>query len=85
MSDLKSKLPDLKELGDMTCKLFKDLKNSVKEIITGYKKKHPTTTEHMHTAKPSPVKKAAPKTTAEKEKPVKKPKAAPKATTTTKK
>lgn len=41
MSDLKSKLPDLKELGEMTTKLFKDLRNSVHEIIDTYKKKHP--------------------------------------------
>ena len=40
MSDLKSKLPDLKEIGDITGKLFNDLKKSVTEIIKDYKKKH---------------------------------------------
>lgn len=39
MSDFKSKLPDLKELADMTGKFFKDMKNSVCEIIDDYKKK----------------------------------------------
>ncbi len=42
MGDFKSKLPDLKELGSMTSKLFRDIKNSVSEIITDYKEKHPT-------------------------------------------
>ncbi len=41
MNDLKSKLPDLKELGEMTSKLFKDIKNSVSEIVDTYKQKHP--------------------------------------------
>lgn len=41
MSDFKSKLPDFKELGSMTSKLFKDIRNSVSEIITEYKQKHP--------------------------------------------
>ena len=41
MSDLKSKLPDLKELGEITGKLFKDIKTSVTEIIDNYKLKHP--------------------------------------------
>ncbi|MCX7117102.1 MAG: hypothetical protein NTW94_04200 [Legionellales bacterium] len=40
MSDFKSKLPDLKELGEMTGKLFKDIRNSVTEIINDYKKNH---------------------------------------------
>lgn len=43
MSDLKSKLPDLNELGSMAGKLYKDLKTSVVEIIDDYKKKHPET------------------------------------------
>lgn len=42
MSDFKSKLPDLKELGSMTGKLFNDLKVSVTEIIDDYKKKRET-------------------------------------------
>ncbi len=40
MSDFKSKLPDLKELGEITGKLFKDIKTSVGEIIGTYKQKH---------------------------------------------
>ena len=39
MSDLKSKLPDMKELGEITSKLFKDIKTSVGEIMCMYKKK----------------------------------------------
>jgi len=42
MSDFKSMLPDFKELGEMTGKLFKDIKNSVYEIVDDYKKKHPS-------------------------------------------
>jgi hypothetical protein len=40
MSDLKSKLPDLKELTGMAGKLFGDVKKSVVEIIGTYKEKH---------------------------------------------
>ncbi|MDF1684332.1 MAG: hypothetical protein P1U36_06700 [Legionellaceae bacterium] len=40
MSDLKSKLPDLSELGGMAGKLFKDVKKSVCEIADDYKAKH---------------------------------------------
>ena len=39
MSDLKSKLPDIKEVTEITGKLFKDIKTSVSEIIDSYKKK----------------------------------------------
>ena len=45
MSDFKSKLPDLKELGEISSKLFKDLRTSLSEIIASYKQKHPSTTE----------------------------------------
>lgn len=45
MSDLKSKLPDLNELGSMAGKLYNDLKTSVVEIIDDYKKKHPDVPE----------------------------------------
>jgi Sec-independent protein translocase protein TatA len=45
MSDLKSKLPDLNELGSMVGKLFGDIKNSVNGIIDDYKKKHPAETK----------------------------------------
>lgn len=39
MSDFKSKLPDLSEIGSMASKLFKDVSKSVGEIITDYKEK----------------------------------------------
>lgn len=39
MNDFKSKLPDLKEIGSMTGKLFNDIKSSVCEIIQDYKEK----------------------------------------------
>jgi hypothetical protein len=37
MGDMKSKMPDLKELASMTGKLFNDIKTSVGEIIQDYK------------------------------------------------
>lgn len=56
MSDLKSKLPDLKELGEIGGKLFKDIKTSVSEIISTYKKNHPTTdVEAKSTKKSAPT------------------------------
>lgn len=39
MGDFKSKLPDLKELGSMTNKLFHGIKSSVNEIVQDYKQK----------------------------------------------
>ncbi len=39
MSDLKSKLPDLKEISSMANKLFKSLKSTVEEIVHDYKEK----------------------------------------------
>lgn len=45
MSNSKSKWPDLKELGDMTGKLFQDIKASVCEIVADYKQKHPSEPE----------------------------------------
>ena len=45
MGDFKSKLPDLKELGSMSEKIFKSLKSSVTEIIEDYKKKRETAPE----------------------------------------
>ncbi|WP_419420641.1 hypothetical protein ACNVED_04905 [Legionella sp. D16C41] len=39
MSDFKSKLPSLQELTHIASKLFKDVKNSVSEIIDEYKQK----------------------------------------------
>ena len=53
MGDFKSKLPDLKELGSMTGKLFHDLKNSVCDIIVEYKKKRETTEQPKATTKPT--------------------------------
>ena len=37
MSDIKSKIPDFKELASMTGKLYNDLKTSVTQIIKDYK------------------------------------------------
>lgn len=37
MSDIKSKIPDFKELASMTGKLYNDLKTSVGQIIKDYK------------------------------------------------
>lgn len=59
MGDLKSKLPDLNELGAIANKLFKDVKSSISEIITDYKNKH---------AESEPEKKAEPKKTDKDEK-----------------
>ncbi len=42
MGDFKSMLPDLKELGSMTSKLFGGIKNSVQEIVHDYKEKRAT-------------------------------------------
>lgn len=39
MSDLKSKLPDMKELMSMGSKLFNGIKHSVQEIVHDYKEK----------------------------------------------
>lgn len=39
MNDFKSKLPDFKELTEMTAKLFNGIRNSVDEIIQDYKQK----------------------------------------------
>ena len=36
----KSKLPSLNEITSIGCKLFNDIKTSVKEIITDYQAKH---------------------------------------------
>jgi hypothetical protein len=47
MSDMKSKLPNFEEVTQIAGKLFRDLKNSVSEIMTDYKKKRD------HTAAPS--------------------------------
>jgi len=38
MSDFKSKIPNIKELGSMANKLFNGVKSSVGEIIEDYKK-----------------------------------------------
>lgn len=63
MGDLKSKLPDLKELGEMSNKLFKDIKASVCEIMTSYKQKHPAEKASKPAAKKATTAKTA-KTTA---------------------
>lgn len=56
MSDFKSKLPDLKELGEISGKLFKDLKTSISEIITTYKQKRPSTDVNENTTKDTSAK-----------------------------
>lgn len=60
MNDLKSKLPDIKEISSMACKLFKDVKASVSEIIEDYKKKREG--DEIQDSEESVEKKAAPKT-----------------------
>ena len=57
MSDLKSKLPDMNELGTMAGKLFKDIKTSVCGIIDDYKQKHPAETVVKTAAKKPAAKK----------------------------
>ncbi|MGQ3892745.1 hypothetical protein [Legionella sp. CNM-4043-24] len=86
MGDFKSKLPDLNELANMTGKLFKDVKNSVTEIIADYKKKR----EEAEVEQPGEVVSSTPVETVEKEAKtveVKEPEkeCAPAATTETKK
>lgn len=62
MSDSKSKFPDLNEIGTIAGKLFKDIKQSVVEIIDDYKQKHPQTPEAPKPVDEPVVKaKAAPK------------------------
>ena len=94
MSDFKSKLPDLKELGEISGKLFRDLKTSISEIITNYKQKHPSTTAEPQkkadkpNVKTASAEKAAEPVTENKtvqEEPLKKPKASAKATGAAKK
>ncbi len=63
MSDFKSKLPDLKELGDIAGKLFKDIKTSVGEIIDTYKEKR---------AQPEPTTPSTPEAASEKKEDVNK-------------
>lgn len=58
MSDMKAKIPDLAELGNMAGKLFKDVKNSVCEIVDDYKAKRNTTeAPKAKTSKPAEQKK----------------------------
>ncbi|OGV44409.1 MAG: hypothetical protein A3F46_06335 [Legionellales bacterium RIFCSPHIGHO2_12_FULL_42_9] len=40
MTDMKSMLPDLKDVTSIANKLFKDVKKSVSEIVSDYKEKH---------------------------------------------
>lgn len=58
MGDFKSKLPDLKEVVQITGKLFKDIKTSVGEIITDYKQKHADTAETEKSDAAAPATKA---------------------------
>ncbi|MCL5272911.1 MAG: hypothetical protein M1486_06405 [Gammaproteobacteria bacterium] len=66
MSDLKSKLPDLKELSSMTSKLFKGLKDSVNEIIQDYKDKRAEDVSPEAPVKPSAKKEESNKDTDDK-------------------
>lgn len=67
MSDFKSKLPDLQELGSMTKKLFNGIKNSVGEIIHDYKEKRAQPETEEQPAKEEKSEK--PKTTRKTKKP----------------
>ena len=70
MSNSTSKLPDLKELGEMSSKFFKTLTSCVGEIIDDYKKKRqtlaPEKTEKTSTTKPKATKSKAAKPKTEK-------------------
>jgi pyruvate-formate lyase-activating enzyme len=67
MSDMKSKLPDLKELASMTSKLYNDIKVSVTQIIHDYKEVRAKAAAEeeleasAEAAKPATEKKPAPK------------------------
>lgn len=59
MSNPKSKLPDLKELGEMSSKLYKSLSSCVIDIIDDYKKKRTTEAESTETKEPAEPTKSA--------------------------
>ncbi len=59
-----SKIPDFKEITGFASKLFTDVTKSVKEIISDYKQKHPTTPT---AAAPKPEAKPEAKPVAKKE------------------
>lgn len=61
MSDFKSKLPDLSEIGSMASKLFKDVKKSVGEIATDYNKKRETAKAEEPAKTKEPTKAEEPK------------------------
>lgn len=66
MSDFKSKIPDINELGSMMGKLFKDVKSSVMEIIHDYKQKHePSSDASVSKTKPTVAEKPTKKAKAE--------------------
>ncbi len=69
MSDKKSKMPDLKELGSMASKLFGDIKESVSEIIKDYKEKHPPEAKPDDTKAEASPKEAKPEDTKDDTKP----------------
>lgn len=68
MSDMKSKMPDLKELAAMTGKLFNDIKTSVSEIIQDYKEVRAKSDADVNAAEEVPPKAASKAKTAEKPK-----------------
>ena len=51
MADMKSMLPDLKDVTSIASKLFKDMKKSVTEIVHDYKEKHSCQDESSPTKK----------------------------------
>jgi hypothetical protein len=68
MSDPKSKIPDLKEIVELTGKLFKDIKTSFSELVSAYKEKHPDAPLPEKTQEAAPVVKAEEKPEAKEEK-----------------
>lgn len=64
MADLKSMLPDLKEVTSIAGKLYNDLRKSVGEIVTDYKGKHCSEKSSGKTHCTSDKKTAKKKTTA---------------------
>lgn len=66
MSDLKSKLPDLKELSSMACKLFNGIKSSVGEIIQDYKQKRSVDETKQESANPVKKGRSKPETGSDK-------------------
>lgn len=88
MTEKKSKIPSLEEFGKYAGKLFTDIKDSVKEILEDYQKKHAEDghepSQPSKSAQPNKQEKKNPSSKAE-EKPAPERKASAKVKTTTKK